>query len=155
MGRPFSGSRILNIGAPFGQVQERLYNLFEDLKVWDQHGMEPVEQSARLHHLAVQIHPFVNGNGRWARLLTNIWLGLRDLRPIAWPEHFVGNVSPIRDAYVAALRAADGGDIEPLSAMHRHNSWKKIRRLVRDLEVPGPKTGSTVHFFERVFLELR
>ncbi len=111
-----------NLGGPFGQVQERLYNLFEDLEHWARQGMDPVEQAARLHHRAVEIHPFVNGNGRWARMLTNIWLNLQGAPPVAWPEPSIGDVSPIRDEYIAALRAADAGEIEPLLRIHRQFS---------------------------------
>ncbi len=81
--------------------------------------MDPVEQAARLHHRAVEVHPFVNGNGRWARMLTNIWLGLRSHPPVLWPENLIGETSPIRDEYIAALKIADRGEIEPLSRLHR------------------------------------
>ncbi|MBI4208502.1 MAG: Fic family protein [Deltaproteobacteria bacterium] len=36
--------------------------------------MNHEELSARLHHRLVWIHPFENGNGRWARLIMNIHL---------------------------------------------------------------------------------
>ena len=74
---------------------------------------------AVLHHRAVEIHPFVNGNGRWGRMLTNIWLALRDNSYVAWPEETIGAESPIRGDYIRALRQADAGDIEPLLKMHR------------------------------------
>jgi Fic family protein len=73
----------------------------------------------RFHHRAVRIHPFLNGNGRWARMLANVWLK-RHAHPItAWPEKTIGSQSMIRDEYVAAIRSADKGDEEPLREIHQ------------------------------------
>ena len=75
----------LNIGCPWIQVQERLYSLLKDLEVWDGYNHDLIEQSAWLHHKSVAIHPFANGNGRWSRTLTNIWLLEKRVGPIEWP----------------------------------------------------------------------
>lgn len=112
----------LNIGVPFGQIRDQLYNLFGDLEYWIQAGMDPEEQAARLHHRAVEIHPFPNGNGRWGRMLANLWLAVSGRPVVRWPEQFLGDVSPIRDAYIAALQAADNGDIGPLLELHRRHA---------------------------------
>jgi hypothetical protein len=61
----------------------------------------------------------VNGNGRWSRLLANIWLK-RHQHPITeWPEARVGEQSKIRDEYLDAIRKADAGNYKPLRALHR------------------------------------
>jgi Fic-DOC domain mobile mystery protein B len=109
----------LNIGCSWHQVGQRLGQLFADLEYWEANEFDLIEQSARLHHGAVFIHPFLNGNGRWARMLTNIWLALHESPEVAWPEHLIGSTSPIRGDYIAALRAADGGDLSPLIELHR------------------------------------
>src|SRR5687767_3702032 len=57
-----------NLGLPWHQVETSLQALLDDLACWGQYGMDLVEQAARLHHRAVHIHPFENGNGRWSRL---------------------------------------------------------------------------------------
>lgn len=106
----------LNIGVPWTQIQERLYNLLEDLRTWDESKMDPIEQATRLHHGTVFIHPFPNGNGRWGRMVTNIWLALRGMPIIDWPERLLGTDSPARNDYIAALKAADQGDFDPLVA---------------------------------------
>jgi len=52
---------------------------------WYQHssaGLHPVERAARVHTDFVNIHPFVDGNGRTARLLMNLEL-LRVGYPVA------------------------------------------------------------------------
>ncbi|WP_404404499.1 Fic family protein [Pelagibacterium halotolerans] len=72
----------------------------------------------RFHHRMVQIHPFPNGNGRHARIAADILLeDVYGHPPIAWASGFdLQADNERRDAYIAALRAADGGDIGPLLA---------------------------------------
>jgi Fic-DOC domain mobile mystery protein B len=108
----------LNVGVPFYQVPEQLYALLQDLDFWSQGSTTLVEQSARLHHRSVQIHPFENGNGRWARLLANIWLRRNGSGPVLWPEQTLGETSVIRDEYLLAIRAADELDYAPLIGLH-------------------------------------
>lgn len=107
-----------NIGYPWRQLQEALYNLAEDIQQW--HG-DPVEDAAHLHFRAISIHPFPDGNGRWARLLVNIWLAQRGEPIIHWPEPDVRSVtSPIRQEYISAIRAAEEqGDIGPFVVLHK------------------------------------
>lgn len=107
-----------NIGVAPEQIEVNLHALCEDLPVWVASGMPATEQGARLHHRAVHIHPFTNGNGRWSRLVANIWLMRRGHAVVRWPEQAIGGESPLRGAYLRAIRAADGGDIAPLVAMH-------------------------------------
>ncbi len=109
----------LNLGSSWHQVTAQLHNLCADLIYWETHWPDVVEQAAHLHHHAVQIHPFLNGNGRWARLLANIWLKLHKLPLTEWPEDAIGMTSVIRDDYLAAIRAADLGDFAPLIELHR------------------------------------
>lgn len=72
---------------------------------------EILKSAALLHHRLVSIHPFADANGRVARLLMNHVLRRYDqpyviLPPMsACPEH------------VDALRAADAGDIDPLTEL--------------------------------------
>jgi Fic-DOC domain mobile mystery protein B len=108
-----------NLGVPWRQIEPRLFGLLGDLAVWKTSGMDMVEQAALLHHRAVQIHPFTNGNGRWARLLANIWLKLHDAPLTVWPEETIGAASPIREEYLAAIRQADEGDYDALTELHR------------------------------------
>lgn len=109
----------LNIGVPYLNIDIQLQQMLDDLAWWHPSGAMPlVEQAARLSHRAVAIHPFLNGNGRWSRLLANIWLK-RNRHPItAWPDVEVGAEGRIRDAYLVAIRAADLGNFDPLIKMH-------------------------------------
>src|SRR5262249_52011514 len=93
----------LKIGVPWEHVEVQLFSLLKDLPVWGQGGMALLEQAAQLHHRAVSIHPFKDGNGRWSRLLANIWLKQNDAPDVHWPAQ-VGVKSPIRDEYLDAIR---------------------------------------------------
>jgi fido (protein-threonine AMPylation protein) len=107
----------LTLGCPYLQINDKLYNLLENLKYWNSTGMSLLEQSARLHHGLVEIHPFMNGNGRWGRMAANIWMAIHNGPYVAWPDDAIGSFSPIRDEYVASLKMGDNGDIGPFLAM--------------------------------------
>ncbi len=108
----------LNLGAPAHKIETDLQSLLDDLRAWKETGMPLVEQAARLHHRAVSIHPFLNGNGRWARTLANIWLKQHAEQPTEWPEATIGDESDIRAEYLEALRWADRGDLSALVNLH-------------------------------------
>jgi Fic-DOC domain mobile mystery protein B len=107
-----------NIGSAPNQIEIDLHNMLEDLKLWRTSGVSLLEQAVRLHHVAVKIHPFSNGNGRWSRMLGNIWLKLNGAAPIQWPETTIGTASTVRGEYLEAVRAADTGDYSKLLALH-------------------------------------
>jgi Fic-DOC domain mobile mystery protein B len=107
-----------NIGVAPHRVETELHSLVADLGAWHGSAMPLHEQAARLHHRAVAIHPFANGNGRWSRMLANIWLRRNGARWTEWPEATIGASSVIRGRYLDALRAADAGDLGPLTVMH-------------------------------------
>ena len=107
-----------NLGVPFYNVSATLYALLADLREWSDFGMSLLEQAARLHHRAVAIHPFPNGNGRWSRLIANIWLVQHDAPLIHWPEEVIGEQGSIRREYIAAIIASDAGNLAPLVELH-------------------------------------
>lgn len=113
-----------NIGCKPCEIEERLHNLLEDLKAWQASDMPLLEQAVRLHHVAVQIHPFPNGNGRWSRMAANIWLKLHSAEPIEWPETTIGTASTIRGEYLEAIKAADRGDYAKLLSLHERFASK-------------------------------
>lgn len=109
---------ILNIGVTPTQINMDLLHLMDDLSAWPDMGMDWLEQAVHLHHRAVQIHPFKNGNGCWSRMISNIWLKKNNQPLVQWPVT-VDRESPIRGAYIAALRNADKADYTDLIALHR------------------------------------
>jgi Fic family protein len=65
-----------------------------------QYKRHPVEVAALLHYGFVNIHPFIDGNGRVARLLTNLYLIAQGYPPIVLKTEDRGK-------YYRFLRAAD------------------------------------------------
>jgi len=109
----------LNIGVAWEQIEIALQQLLENLAYQEQQGTDLMEQTVMLHHRAAFIHPFLNGNGRWARMLANIWLKLHGQNIIGWPEETIGVESTIRQEYLEALRKADDWDYDSLMQLHR------------------------------------
>lgn len=69
------------------------------------------ELAARFHHRLVAIHPFANGNGRHARMMTDIVLLSQQCQRFTWGNRQnLTNLTPIRKRYIEALRAADQSD---------------------------------------------
>ena len=69
--------------------------------------MEPVALAALAQHKLVFIHPFIDGNGRTARLIMNLLL----LR-LGYPLAIIARVN--RQQYYRVLAEADGGHVSPL-----------------------------------------
>jgi Fic-DOC domain mobile mystery protein B len=108
----------LNLGCAAHLIPEKMAHLLGSLKSWsDEFHIALREQAAMLHHQAVAIHPFENGNGRWSRLLANIWLRRAGEPYIAWPDSSIGQESTIRDEYLAALKEADNGSYGALMSL--------------------------------------
>jgi fido (protein-threonine AMPylation protein) len=72
------------------------------------------EIAARFHHRLVFVHPFPNGNGRFARLMADLLLSGVDEPPFTWGESDLIAASEVRARYILALRAADARDYRPL-----------------------------------------
>lgn len=109
--------REKNIGIEPFQISMQLHILLDNARSWAENGtFDPLEAGARFHHRMVQIHPFPNGNGRHARIATDIYLSdCFDHAPIKWASGFDHQSDNARrDAYIAALRSADAGDFDPL-----------------------------------------
>ena len=71
------------------------------------------------------MHPFLNGNGRWARMLANLWLRHHKASLVYWPAD-VDNASRNRDEYLVAIRAADKQDYGHLIDLHKRYSDETI-----------------------------
>jgi Fic-DOC domain mobile mystery protein B len=136
----------LNIGVKWQLVDETLQNLLDDLAYWKQSGVDVLEQALMLHHKAVWIHPFYDGNGRWARMLADIFLHSRDHSVPAWPSDLVGTTSPVRAQYLQAIQAADGGDYEPLKRLYRVHMPTPLRPMIVRQTGQRPRPGKATIF---------
>lgn len=106
-----------NIGIDPIQIGVQLRLLLDDVQFWIEHETyEPLEIAIRFHHRLVYIHLFANGNGRHARIMANAILRkLLNQPPIDWSGGYnLQQMNQRREQYIQALRAADGGEIQPL-----------------------------------------
>ncbi len=101
-----------NIGFHWQQIPIQLNSLFEKTKYWIKNKTYKWDELAtRFHHKLVSIHPFPNGNGRHARLMTDIFLKSYNHKPFTWGEKLYQSPIEIegktRKTYLSALKKAD------------------------------------------------
>lgn len=109
-----------NIGIAPARIAEEVRKLVEDTKAQLAGRVAPLDEiAARFHHRLVWIHPFPNGNGRHARLLTDLILAANGAEPFTWGRGDLEHAGEARERYLAALRAADARDFSPLLAFVR------------------------------------
>jgi Fic-DOC domain mobile mystery protein B len=104
-----------NIGVDAYRIPVELRQLLDDVRFWiNKDTYQPDEIAARFHHKLVWIHIFPNGNGRHARLATDLLLTALGQPRFTWGRENLIDANETRQAYVDALRAADQHDYEPL-----------------------------------------
>ncbi|MBU4327489.1 MAG: mobile mystery protein B [Proteobacteria bacterium] len=110
-----------NIGLPAWQIATELRTLYDDCAVWIEHDVYTADEIAvRFHHRLTAILPFANGNGRHARLMTDILLANLLKKPrFTWGSGNLVDAGDCRKQYINALRAADRYDYGPLLAFVR------------------------------------
>ena len=119
-----SGSRVV-LPNP-----NKVPDLMDDFQEWlqSQHGLHPVAFAGEAHYRLVSIHPFVDGNGRTARLLMNLLLMM-----CGYPPAIIRKRD--RLAYIGALEAAQTGgakaDYEKLIAKAAERSLDIYLKAVR------------------------
>jgi len=92
--------------------------------------LHPIEYAAQLHNRLVTIHPFVDGNGRTARLLMNL-----ALLQHGYPVTIIPPV--LRSDYLAAVRHGNDGNHTPFVTLLSNMVWESQRdylRLLQSLE---------------------
>lgn len=106
----------LNLGVEPHQIAEQIQLLCGDFHHWDTADMPVLEVAARLQHRLTWIHPFKNGNGRHARMMTDIFLHSRRHPLPRWPQiQLMAQGDDVRQAYIAAMKLADLDDFSALS----------------------------------------
>lgn len=104
-----------NVGVDAYRIPQELRQLVNDCTYWvEHHTYKPDEISARFHHRLVWIHPWPNGNGRLARLATDLLLTALGRPRFSWGWNNGVGTHATRQAYIDALRSADNHDIHPL-----------------------------------------
>lgn len=109
-----------NIGVDAYRIRTDVRHAIDDARYWVEHGTYPPDEIAvRFSHRIVAIHPFPNGNGRFSRLIGDLLAEQLGQDPFTWGSANLVDVGETRARYVAALRAADAHDYEPLIAFAR------------------------------------
>lgn len=109
----------------------RLMTEWSDWLNAQQSEMHPVALAALAHHRLVAIHPFIDGNGRTARLVMNLSLMRK-----GYPPTVIRKIQ--RKQYYRVLAQADQDNPEPLVNFVGRNTE---RSLILYLEACTPQTG--------------
>lgn len=109
-----------NIGIDAHRIIAELGQRIDDAQYWiDQQIYDPDEIAIRFHHRLTQIHPFPNGNGRFARLAADLLVVKLGRDRFSWGRKTLADIGETRRHYVEALRAADRNEIASLLAFGR------------------------------------
>jgi len=105
-----------NIGCSWQNIRIELKKLFDDTRFWIEANKESFDMIAvRFHHRLVSIHPFPNGNGRHARLITDLLVeNVLGSLPFSWGDKNLTDNTDMRREYIKALHKADALDYNPL-----------------------------------------
>jgi len=109
-----------NIGVDAWRIGPDLAQLVDDVRYWvdnDTYGVDEI--AARFRHRLVSIHPFPNGNGRFARLAADLLLVRLGKKPFSWGSGSLVDMGHLRASYITALREAD------------HNNYQALIEFVR------------------------
>lgn len=97
-------------------ISVELRKLLDDARFWVENGTYNREDfAARFHHRLVKIHSFPNGNGRHARIMTDVILEkVLSVAPVNWGANILDTEGEHRRSYIQALRSADNNDYRKL-----------------------------------------
>lgn len=95
--------------AKWKEIPHLMKEVYKELNNKDK-GIKAVYSAVRIHHKTAKIHPFVDGNGRLARLLMNLRLMRSRFPPTILRKEQ-------RRAYYSALEKADEGDFRALAML--------------------------------------
>jgi len=95
-------------GVDWHEVPGRVRLLVDDTKYWvDTATSDHDEIAIRFHHRLVQIHPFVNGNGRFGRFAAEYLVESLGSPRFTWGINLALERSALRERYRKALQRLD------------------------------------------------
>ncbi len=103
---------ITNLGIKPQLIPYQLSLLCYEVRDWSATPNTLLFKAAKIHHKLVSIHPFENGNGRFSRLVADIYMKAFNHSHPIWPS--LETNSNARTLYIQSLKSADQGDYEPL-----------------------------------------
>jgi Fic family protein len=111
------------------QVQTEMEKLMQIYDRQTKLGTHPVVLAAWFHHAFTTIHPYQDGNGRLARLLSSLILIKHGLFP------FTVHREDAKEKYITALEQADNGEPEALVLLVCENQRNSIEKALNLQEV--------------------
>jgi len=127
----------------YSQVESLVNGMFDRINSVDFKKLPALLQATEVHARFVSIHPFVDGNGRTARLLTNYFLWAKGLPGILLPWEN-------RDRYYDSLEECNAsevryrGDLSDLSELFCDLFEDAIAELKSKLQAVASSISSTV-----------
>lgn len=113
-------SSAKNIGVDPQMITTELKKLLDDVAYHVVNSTFPMDEIAyRFHHRLVWMHPFPNGNGRHARLMTDLLLVQTGEPRFTWGKQKLEDDGATRKQYINALRNADKHDYSALAEFVR------------------------------------
>lgn len=106
-----------NLGVEWTKIRESMTMHLGNVQAQLSASQDREAVTCFYHHGLVFVHPFPNGNGRWARMATEILCQELGLRQPSWTSIPAGASLPYRSQYIAALKSADGGNFLPLQSL--------------------------------------
>jgi Fic family protein len=138
------------------QVPFLMNNLFDWMKANPKENIHPVVKAGIVHHEIARIHPFIDGNGRLARIIAmmTLVLGGYDIRRFFSLEEFYDKDA---ESYYKALQSASSsGDLTgwleyfTFGASFEYNRVReKILKLSQDVKLKTRMGGRQVYLTER------
>ncbi len=114
------------------ELESKMTALSEWIKA-ERSNMHPVEFAALLHLKFVTIHPFVDGNGRTARLLTNLALIQKGYLPVIVPPILKMEYNGLIRSYQST------GNTQPFIDFIAEQEIETQKGMMRLLHIPIPK----------------
>ncbi len=104
-----------NIGVEAYLIPTSISQCLDDTQFWiSNETFSKKEIIARFHHQLVYIHPYPNGNGRFARLAADLLSKKLVVNKPTWGGSNLAKATDIRKQYIHTLRVADQHDMNPL-----------------------------------------
>uniref|UniRef100_A0A7I4YN53 protein adenylyltransferase n=1 Tax=Haemonchus contortus TaxID=6289 RepID=A0A7I4YN53_HAECO len=112
-------------------VKDQLDELVDWLRDPVTMEMSPIEKAAIAHYKLVVVHPFIDGNGRTARLLLNLILMRAGFPPVILPVES-------RAEYYATLITANHGDLRPFVRYIARHTESTLKFYIASAEACVP-----------------
>ena len=129
------------------KLMEDFFRFFDE----NNNTMHPVEMAAHLHQKLVNIHPFIDGNGRTSRLVMNLYLFQR-----GYPVTVIDSEMSKRKEYYNVLSnyrgVISGGDSQPFQLFVAQKAKESLIEQLNFFSQDGTDEGKEkgYQFFKKI-----